>query len=83
MPEGASGCAEHAVRRVDRRQRDARHRRRQREGQVDRRVDDALAGEAVAHQHPGERTPKTRLKSEAIERRAEADSSSAFQTRGG
>ena len=43
-----------AVRRVERGQRDAGDGRRQREGQVDHRVDDAPAGKAVAHQHPGD-----------------------------
>ncbi len=47
-------AADPAVRRVERGERDARHGGRQREGQVDQCVDQALAGEAVAHQHPGD-----------------------------
>ena len=42
MPSAASGRAEQAVRRVDRRERDARDRGRQRERQIDERVDDRL-----------------------------------------
>ena len=41
MPYGSRQRAEPAVRRVDRRQRDAGDRRRQRERQIDQRVDDA------------------------------------------
>ena len=40
------------LRPVERQQREAGDDRRQRERQVDQRVDDALAAEAVAHQHP-------------------------------
>jgi hypothetical protein len=36
------------------------HRRRQRERQVDQRIDDALGRELVAHQHPGDDRPNTR-----------------------
>ena len=43
-----------AVLREQRGQRDAGDRGRQREGQVDERVDEAAAREAVAHQHPGD-----------------------------
>jgi hypothetical protein len=54
MPSGSSQAAEPAVLRVQRGQRDAGHGRGQREGQVDQRIHQLLAGEAVAHQHPGE-----------------------------
>ena len=47
-------AAEPAVAGPDRGQRDAGDRGRQRERQVDQRVDQPLAGEAVAHQHPGD-----------------------------
>ena len=53
--------ADPAFRRVERGQRDAGDRGRQRERQVDHGVDDAAAGKAVAHQHPGDdesRTPR-------------------------
>ena len=43
-----------AVRPVERQQHQAGDDRRQRERQVDERVDHALAREAVAHQHPGD-----------------------------
>jgi hypothetical protein len=45
--------AEPAVAGVQRGQRDAGHGRRQRKGQIDQRIDEALAGEGVADQHPG------------------------------
>ena len=44
--------ADRAVRSVQGEQHEAGDDRRQRERQVDQRVDDALAGEVVAHQHP-------------------------------
>src|SRR5471030_1556356 len=47
-------AAEPAVGRIQRRQRDAGDGGRQRERQVDQRVDDALAGEFIAYQHPGD-----------------------------
>ena len=46
--------ADRAVRPVERQQHDAGDDRRQREGQVDEGVDDALARELVAHEHPGD-----------------------------
>ncbi len=54
MPSGVRNCADPAVRRIERRQRYAGNRGRQREGQVDHGVDNALARKPVAHQHPGE-----------------------------
>jgi hypothetical protein len=45
---------EPAVAGIQRGQRDAGHRRRQRERQIDQRIDKALAGERIAHQHPGD-----------------------------
>ena len=68
IPYGSSSCAEPAVRRVDRRQRDAGHRGRQRERQVDQRVDDAAAGKRVAHQHPRDEQAEHRV--DAAPRRA-------------
>ena len=62
-------------------ERDAGDGGRQREGQVDERVEQAAAGKAVAHQHPGKRRPKTTLKTvaasaaehgDAVARRARA-----------
>ena len=44
--------ADRAALAVERQQHDAGDDRRQRERQVDQRVDDGLAGELVAHQHP-------------------------------
>ena len=58
MPCGSSGCAEPAVRRVERRQRDAGDRRRQRERQVDQRVDDAAARESRSGRAPRRRATR-------------------------
>ena len=46
--------ADPAVRRVDRAEGEARHRRRQGEGQVDGRVEQPAAGKLVAGQDPGD-----------------------------
>jgi hypothetical protein len=54
MPQGSSSFADRAVLGIDRRQGDAGHRRRQGEREIDQRIDQALAGEAVADQYPGE-----------------------------
>ena len=52
--------ADPAVRRIERGQRDAGDRGRQREGQVDDGVEQAPAGKAVAHQHPGDERGRRR-----------------------
>ena len=46
---------------VERQQREAGDDRRQRERQVDQRVDDALAAEPVAHEHPGDQRAGDRV----------------------
>ena len=53
MPERREQAADPAVGGVERGQRDAGDRGGQRERQVDRGVEQALAGKLVAHQHPG------------------------------
>ena len=53
-PERIEKLPDPAVGRVDRGQRDAGHRGRQRERQVDDGVEQALEREIVAHQHPGD-----------------------------
>ena len=61
MPSGSRYWPSQPFLRVERGQRDAGHRRRQRERQIDQRVDQLLAREAVAHQRPrprGSRTPR-------------------------
>ena len=57
-----------AVGPVERQQRDARDDRRQREGQVDERVDDALAREVVADQDPGDERAGDRVEGRDPER---------------
>ena len=47
-----------AIGRIDRRHGDAGHGRRQRKGQIDCGIDDAAAGKAIAHQHPGQQQPE-------------------------
>ena len=54
MPSRREQRADPAVRRVERGERDAGDRGRQREGQVDQGVDELRPGKAVAHQHPGD-----------------------------
>jgi len=51
MPNGEI-LADPAVRRVDGRERNAGHRGRQRERQIDDRVDEPLQRKRVAHEHP-------------------------------
>ena len=51
---GVEVQADRAVGAVEGEQHDARDDRRQGEGEVDERVDDALAGEVVAHEDPGD-----------------------------
>ena len=67
-PERREELPEGAVRGVEGGERDAGDRRRQREGEIHGRVDQAAAGEVVAHQDPGERQPE----GEVEERREEA-----------
>jgi hypothetical protein len=73
MPSGATKAADPAVRRVDRRQRDACHGRGQRERQIDQRIHDALAGEVVAHQDPGDDQAEERVHQRRDRGRAEAE----------
>ena len=54
IPSGASTPPDPAVRHVQRGQRDAGHRGRQRERQVDRRIQQPPPGKPVALQHPGQ-----------------------------
>src|SRR3546814_9972713 len=64
-----------AVGRIQRRQRDTGDRRRQRERQIDQRVEEALAGEAIAREHPGDQRAEHRVDQRADQRRAEAERS--------
>ncbi|KAG1257695.1 hypothetical protein G6F65_015816 [Rhizopus arrhizus] len=57
---------------IQRGQRDARHGRGQRKRQVDQRVQDLLAGKAVAHQHPGHHRAEHQVHQRGQQRRAEA-----------
>ena len=69
-PEACRDRADPAIRRIDRGERDAGDRGRQREGQIDHRIDDAPAREIGSAPAPRRRsTPKTTLISAAIERR--------------
>ena len=61
MPSGVEQGADPAVRREQGGQCDAGDRRRQRERQVDHRVSEPPAGEAVAHHHPGDQQPERRV----------------------
>ena len=61
MPRGSSGASQPAVRRVERRQRDAGDRRRQRQRQIDQRIDDAAARERIADEHPGHQQAEHRV----------------------
>ncbi len=54
IPSGARTLTDPAVRGIERGERDARDRGRQRERQIDQRVDDPLGRKGVAHQHPGD-----------------------------
>ena len=82
MPSGAQKLPDPAVRRVDRGQRDAGDRGRQRERQIDEGVEQLPAGEAVAHQHPGDDQAEDGVDRGGEERGAEADSRSAASVRG-
>ena len=73
MPERLEQRAEPAVGRVHGGERDAGDRRRQRERQVDQRVDEPLPGKAVAHQHPRDEQAEDRVdrrRDEATRRRS-------------
>ena len=59
------------VRRIQRGQRDAGDRRRQRERQIDQGIDDAASRELVADQHPGDEKAEDRVHHGRDERRAE------------
>ena len=72
MPSGSSGCPIQPFSRVERGQRDAGDRGRQRERQIDQRVDEPLAGKAVAHQHPGDEQAEDRVDQRGDQRRAES-----------
>jgi hypothetical protein len=65
-------AADPAVAGVQRGERDAGHRRRQGERQVDDGVEQAPAGKAVAHQHPGHQRAEEQVDAGAGERGAEA-----------
>ena len=81
-PSGASEPADPAVRRIERGERDAGDRRRQREGQVDRRVEELAAGKAVARQHPGDEQAEDANRRAPPRRRARRRRASAAVTRG-
>ena len=61
MPSGSRKRPSQPFVDVDRGEGDAGHRGGQREGQVDQRVHDAAAGEAVADQHPGDEEAEHRV----------------------
>ena len=66
-------AAQPAVAGVQRGQRDAGHRRRQRERQIDQRIDETLAGEGIADQHPGHDQAEEGVDQRSQQRRAEGD----------
>ena len=70
---GFQPLADPTGRPVQRRQRDASHRSRQRERQVDHRVEHAFAREAVAHEHPRDQRSHHRVERRRRRRGAEAD----------
>ena len=72
-PSGASEAADPAVRGVERGQRDAGHRSRQREGQIDRCVEKLAAGETIARQHPGDEQAEDGIDQGGREGQPEAD----------
>ncbi len=72
-PDFQQRLAEHALRRVERGQRDTRHRGGQREGQVDHRVDQLAEGKVVARQHPGHDQPREDVEDRGDQRAAEAE----------
>ena len=82
-PEPARGSAPSSrCRRIERGQRDAGDRGRQREGQVDQRVEQPPAGEAVAHQHPGDEQAEDAVDQRGERRRRRRLSRSAASARG-
>ena len=72
-PSAASGAPSQPVRRVDRGHGDAGHRGRQREGQIDERVDHRLSEEPVAHEHPRQEQPHERVQDGADRRGPEGE----------
>ena len=72
MPSGSSGPPDPAGVGIDRGQRDAGDRGRQRERQVDQRADQPLGREIVAHQHPGDEQAEHAVDRRRDHRRAEA-----------
>ena len=70
MPS-ARAAAQPAVRRIERGQRDAGHRRRQRERQIDQGVNDARPGKLVADEHPRHQRAEDAVHARGDERRAE------------
>eukprot|EP01022_Parablepharisma_sp_SALTPOND_P004178 TRINITY_DN1187_c2_g1_i1.p1 TRINITY_DN1187_c2_g1~~TRINITY_DN1187_c2_g1_i1.p1 ORF type:complete len:554 (-),score=206.99 TRINITY_DN1187_c2_g1_i1:2173-3834(-) len=71
--QGREQLAQPAVLRIQRGQRDAGHRRGQSKRQVHQGIDDALAGEAVAHQHPGHDAAEDDIEEGADQRGTEAE----------
>ena len=72
-PSDGEGPAQPARLGVERGERDAGDRGGQREGQVDERVHDPPAGEAVAHEHPGHDEAEDGVDERGGERRAEGE----------
>ena len=73
IPYCSSGGSQPSVRRVERRQRDAGDSRRQRERQIDQRIDDALARKLVAREHPRDDESKDGIDRRGRKRRADAE----------
>ena len=73
MPHAGEGLADPAVGRVEGRERNPGHRRRQRERQVHRRVKELAPREIISHQHPGDEQAEHRVEKRCRERQAEAD----------
>ena len=65
--------ADPAVGGIEGRERDAGDGRRQSEGQIHQRIDDAPAGKFVAHQHPGDDQAEDRIDDGRDQRGAEAE----------
>ena len=61
-----------AVFRIDRRERNARHRRRQRERQIHQRVHETPAPELIAHQHPRDEQAEDQIRQRGEKRDAKA-----------
>ena len=70
-PERLEVAADPPVRGVERGERDARHRRGQRERQVHHRIHQPAPGKPVAHQHPGHQQAEDRVDQRRDERGAE------------